>query len=168
MYIQVHDHTRVFLLSFVCTRIKDNMNVCLTEKNVSFLSWNNNDYEGVDPLPSFVWWSKTSCLYHVIDWYSWDFPCRKIHFSYGRAYCFAAVCLSVGQSTNTFRSFTSQRMNKLKWNLLYTLFMIRSRSGLIFGTIKQFSTELCPLDVYKFQLFAVSAHFFHSWWTYRD
>lgn len=34
MYIQVHDQTRVFLLSFVCTRIKDKMNVCLTEKNM--------------------------------------------------------------------------------------------------------------------------------------
>lgn len=57
-------------------------------------------------------------------------------FEEGRAYllcCCLSVCRSVGQSANSFRSFSSLRLHILKWKLSCTylgqvLFSIRSRN----------------------------------------
>lgn len=49
----------------------------------------------------------------------------------GRAHCFAAVCLSVCRSTNSFRSFSSRRMSILKRRFI----IIVSRSSSIIGTV---------------------------------
>lgn len=75
-------------------------------------------------------------------------------FKEGRVYCFAAVrlslCWSVGRPTVSihflYRGCTYRLIVRI----------IISMSISIMGTIEQFLTELCPLNVEKFQLFAVS------------
>ena len=62
----------------------------------------------------------------------------------------------------SFRSFSSQTMHILKWNLFYRFIIVIFRSSLILDTIEQFSTELCALDL----LFAFSAHFLRRGCTY--
>ena len=45
------------------------------------------------------------------------------------------------------------------WNLIYRFISIISRASLILGMIEQFSTESWPLNLEKYQLFAVYVHF---------
>lgn len=67
-------------------------------------------------------------------------------------------CLLVSRSTNSYRSFSKQRLHLQKWNLAYR-FIIRSSS--VWGMIEKILTDVWPLDLEKWQLFAVSVYFLH-------
>jgi hypothetical protein len=51
----------------------------------------------------------------------------------------------------SFRSFSSHWLHVLKWYLMHRLIIRMSRSSSGLGTIEPFLTELCPLDLDKFQ-----------------
>lgn len=69
-----------------------------------------------------------------------------------------SVCLCVGRLVHQqfpFIFFTEVAHIEMKYRLIVRIIII-SMSISIMGTIEQFLTELCPLNVEKFQLFAVS------------
>lgn len=86
-------------------------------------------------------------------------------FEEGRAYYFAAVCISVGRSIHhCFRSFFFAYVSRLEMKLVYSFFIIISKSGSILGTIVLFSTELCPLKI----PIICSLRSFSSWMLPRE
>jgi hypothetical protein len=80
-----------------------------------------------------------------------------------RKHCFAGVCLSGCQSTNSFRSFSPTRLHIFNfckyWNEIWYTNLSCEYLGYILGTIEKCLTQYCPLDFENFQLFAVSLHF---------
>jgi hypothetical protein len=95
-------------------------------------------------------------------------------FEEGRAYCFAAVCRSVGRSVCRLVGSSAVSvhflckywLHILKWNLIHRFIVRISRSSFILGMIEPFWTELWPLDFEKLQYFAVSVHFLCTGFTY--
>lgn len=61
-------------------------------------------------------------------------------FEEGQANCFGAVCMSVGQSTNSFCSISSQWLYILNWNLMYRFITMMSR--LVWFLIELYLLEL--------------------------
>jgi hypothetical protein len=72
-------------------------------------------------------------------------------FEEGRAYCFAAVCLLVCRFNSSFCWFSSHWLHILKRSLVYRFIIRISRSKFFLGTIEQYLTEFCPLDLEKFK-----------------
>lgn len=87
----------------------------------------------------------------------WWFLCPPPPFQ-KRESIMLCCCLLVSRSTNSYRSFSKQRLHLQKWNLAYR-FIIRSSS--VWGMIEKILTDVWPLDLEKWQLFAVSVYFLH-------
>jgi hypothetical protein len=72
-------------------------------------------------------------------------------FKEGRAYCFGAICRSVGLSvcwsTSSFHSFSLHWLHILKWNFVCRFNIRMCRSSFVLGTIAQFLTELWPFEL---------------------
>lgn len=47
----------------------------------------------------------------------------------------------------SFDLFSSERLHIIKWNFVYSLIIIKSKSGVFLGMINQFLTEIFPLDL---------------------